>query len=55
MEIHGGVVKSVAASFVIGAVAFVAMKGFLAVDWDAVNDDDDDEEGEEDEDEEMAP
>ena len=32
VEIHGGVVKSVAASFVIGAVAFVAMKGFLAVD-----------------------
>ena len=54
MEIHGCVVESVAASFVIGAVTFVAMKRFFAVDWDAVHDDNVDEKGKKEEDEEVT-
>ena len=47
MEIHGGVVKRVAASFIVGAVAFVAVKRLLIGHHNSVHEHDEDEEEEE--------
>ena len=49
MEVHSGVVKSVAASFVVGAIAFVAMKGLFVRHRESVDENDEEEKEEEEE------